>query len=61
MIIRKDIMIEDENNTEIVKACYICHSTEHLARDCPDKKDEESVCFICHKPGHKAFECRNKK
>ena len=54
-------MIEDENNTEIVKACYICHSTEHLARDCPNKKDEESVCFICHKPGHKAFECRNKK
>ena len=53
-----DIMIEDET----VKSCYICHSTEHLARDCPDKKeDAEQLCYICHKPGHKAFECRYKK
>ena len=58
-MIQADFIIEDESNYETVKTCFICHSTDHLARDCPKRgEDDEQVCYVCHKPGHKASECR---
>ena len=44
------------NNTETVKRCNICASTEHLARACPQRKFNV-VCRICGKKGHVARNC----
>lgn len=44
------------NNTETVKRCNICASTEHLARACPQRKFNV-VCRICGKKGHLARSC----
>lgn len=31
--------------------CRICHSTEHYARECPDKPEGQGQCFNCGQEG----------
>jgi hypothetical protein len=40
------------------RRCYTCQSTEHVNRDCPNKK--ERACFTCGKTGHVAAKCPDK-
>lgn len=51
----------DEMNSQSTKKreCYRCHSSEHIARNCPEKKKER--CFNCQLIGNVAKDCRKPK
>lgn len=39
-------------------ACYNCHRSGHISRDCKEpKKEREQLCYICSKAGHMARDC----
>lgn len=39
-------------------ACYNCHKSGHISRDCKEpKKEREQLCYTCGKAGHMARDC----
>lgn len=39
-------------------ACYNCHRSGHISRDCKEpKKEREQLCYTCGKAGHMARDC----
>uniref|UniRef100_A0A9J7Y7G4 CCHC-type zinc finger, nucleic acid binding protein a n=1 Tax=Cyprinus carpio carpio TaxID=630221 RepID=A0A9J7Y7G4_CYPCA len=39
-------------------ACYNCHRSGHISRDCKEpKKEREQCCYNCGKAGHVARDC----
>ena len=39
-------------------ACYNCHRSGHISRDCKEpKKEREHLCYTCGKAGHMARDC----
>lgn len=41
-----------------VAACYNCHRSGHISRDCKEpKKEREQLCYTCGKAGHMARDC----
>jgi cellular nucleic acid-binding protein len=46
------------------KTCFICKSTDHLRRDCPQKDSQEAQadsrqCYNCGQSGHISAKCPN--
>ncbi|KAB2596673.1 hypothetical protein D8674_032123 [Pyrus ussuriensis x Pyrus communis] len=43
--------------------CFICKSTEHIAKLCPEKVqwDKHKICLYCRQRGHSIKNCLNKK
>ncbi|KAM1232089.1 hypothetical protein ACFX13_042685 [Malus domestica] len=44
-------------------SCFICKSTEHIAKLCPEKVqwDKHKICLYCRQRGHSIKNCLNKK
>lgn len=44
------------------EGCFICKSTDHVARACPQKlgKERKTICLVCRKLGHSLKNCPNK-
>lgn len=41
-----------------IPACYNCHKSGHISRDCKEpKKEREQLCYTCGKAGHMARDC----
>lgn len=41
-----------------ISACYNCHKSGHISRDCKEpKKEREQLCYTCGKAGHMARDC----
>lgn len=41
-----------------LSACYNCHRSGHISRDCKEpKREREQQCYNCGKAGHMAREC----
>lgn len=41
-----------------IAACYNCHKSGHISRDCKEpKKEREQLCYTCGKAGHMARDC----
>ncbi|MEQ2217609.1 hypothetical protein XENOCAPTIV_016524 [Xenoophorus captivus] len=39
-------------------ACYNCHRSGHISRDCKEpRKEREQLCYTCGKAGHMARDC----
>lgn len=39
-------------------ACYNCHRSGHISRDCKEpKREREQLCYTCGKAGHMARDC----
>lgn len=42
----------------VISACYNCHKSGHISRDCKEpKKEREQLCYTCGKAGHMARDC----
>lgn len=41
-------------------ACYNCHKSGHISRDCKEpKREREHLCYNCGKAGHVARDCEH--